>query len=148
MKSDVLAPTEEHALSHEVLSVALLLLWLRQTRLLHATCSETVFFFQSPQLLGRECGGGGITGFGNGAYPNAKINNNKIKYWETQEKHVEWVVLSTQLSRGLQGRAEPSQQSVRCCSSRETTSASVWLWRWSPRSKCALCLPLFVCTKK
>lgn len=45
MKSDVLAPTEEHALSHEVLSVALLLLWLRQTRLLHATCSETVFFF-------------------------------------------------------------------------------------------------------
>lgn len=105
MKSDVLAPTEEHALSHEVLSVALLLLWLRQTRLLHATCSETVFFFQSPQLLGREgvcvCVGGGITGFGNGAYPNAKINNNKIKYWETQEKHVEWVVLSTQLSRGL-----------------------------------------------
>lgn len=99
MKSDVLAPTEEHALSHEVLSVALLLLWLRQTCLLHATCSETVFF-QSPQLLGRECGGG-ITGFGNGAYPNAKINNNKIKYWETQEKHVEWVVLSTQLSRGL-----------------------------------------------
>lgn len=100
MKSDVLAPTEEHALSHEVLSVALLLLWLRQTRLLHATCSETVFF-QSPQLLGRECVWGGITGFGNGAYPNAKINNNKIKYWETQEKHVEWVVLSTQLSRGL-----------------------------------------------
>lgn len=79
MKSDVLAPTEEHALSHEVLSVALLLLWLRQTRLLHATCSETVFFFSPPpQLLGRECGGffggGSITGFGNGAYPNAKIN--------------------------------------------------------------------------
>lgn len=60
MKSDVLAPTEEHALSHEVLSVALLLLWLRQTRLLHATCSETVFF-QSPQLLGRECVGGGVS---------------------------------------------------------------------------------------
>lgn len=50
MKSDVLAPTEEHALSHEVLSVVvvLLLLWLRQTRLLHATCSETIVFFQSP----------------------------------------------------------------------------------------------------
>lgn len=63
MKSDVLAPTEEHALSHEVLSVALLLLWLRQTRLLHATCSETVFF-QSPQLLGRECGGGVSQGLG------------------------------------------------------------------------------------
>lgn len=68
MKSDVLAPTEEHALSHEVLSVALLLLWLRQTRLLHATCSETVFFFQSPQLLGREgvcvCVGGVSQGLG------------------------------------------------------------------------------------
>lgn len=80
MKSDVLAPTEEHALSHEVLSVALLLLWLRQTRLLHATCSETVFFFQSPPPTPREgvwgffLGGGSITGFGNGAYPNAKIN--------------------------------------------------------------------------
>lgn len=104
MKSDVLAPTEEHALSHEVLSVALLLLWLRQTRLLHATCSETVFFSvpPTPREGGSVCVcGGGITGFGNGAYPNAKINNNKIKYWETQEKHVEWVVLSTQLSRGL-----------------------------------------------
>lgn len=64
MKSDVLAPTEEHALSHEVLSVALLLLWLRQTRLLHATCSETVFFSVPPTPREGVWGGGVSQGLG------------------------------------------------------------------------------------